>query len=217
MVQITIREPGSALTHFIGILLAGIGAIPLLLKAGATANTTTVISMLIFIISMLLLYGASTTYHSSTSSPSIIKLFRKIDHMMIFVLIAGSYTPICAIGLGDQSGYSMLLAVWIIAFVGMIANAFWINCPKWVSSVIYIAMGWICIFVIGNLFSALSTVAFVWLVLGGVIYTVGGVIYSMKLSILNSKYTHFGSHELFHLFVLGGSLCHMICMYYIML
>lgn len=214
MIQITIREPGSALTHFIGILIAGIGSIPLLIKAGSTSMPSTIISMLIFTISMLLLYGASTTYHSTNASATTIKLFRKIDHMMIFVLIAGSYTPICIIALGN-SGYTMLITIWSIAFIGMIVNALWITCPKWVSSVIYIAMGWVCIFAIGSLFDALSITSFIWLVAGGIVYTIGGVIYALKLSIFNSKYTHFGSHEVFHLFVMGGSFCHMISMYHL--
>lgn len=213
MIQITIREPGSALTHFIGILIAGFGSIPLLIRAGGTSEPSTIISILVFTISMLLLYGASTTYHSSNASATTIKLFRKIDHMMIFILIAGSYTPICIIGLGD-SGLTMLITIWSIAFIGIIVKAFWITCPKWFSSVIYIAMGWVCIFAIGNLFNALSLASFIWLVTGGIVYTIGGVIYALKLPIFNSKYAHFGSHEVFHLFVMGGSLCHMICMYY---
>jgi len=217
MVKLTIRDPGSALTHFIGILMAGIGSIPLLIKAGGTMTTSTITSIIIFTISMLLLYGASTTYHSINGTASTIKLFRKIDHMMIFILIAGSYTPICVIALGKNYGLSMLITVWTIAAIGMIVNAFWINCPKWVSSVIYIAMGWVCIFVIGKLYSSLSTAAFFWLVAGGIIYTIGGVIYALKLPIFNSKYSYFGSHEVFHLFVMGGTLCHMICMYQLML
>ena len=107
----------------------------------------------------------------------------------------------------------LLAAVWGIAAAGMLIKALWINCPKWFSSVIYIAMGWVCVFVFGQLFETLSVEAFLWLLAGGIIYTVGGVIYALKLSIFNSRHVYFGSHEVFHLFVMAGSICHFIFMY----
>lgn len=133
--------------------------------------------------------------------------------MMIFVLIAGSYTPICLIVLGGSAGYTMLAVVWGIALVGMIIKACWITCPKWFSSVIYIAMGWVCVFVFGQLLHTLPTAGFLWLLAGGIIYTAGGIIYALKLPIFNAKHKAFGSHEVFHLFVMGGSICHFIFMY----
>jgi hemolysin III len=142
-----------------------------------------------------------------------LRVFRKLDHMMIFVLIAGSYTPVCLIVLGGKLGYTLLALVWGIAAVGMIVKACWITCPKWFSSVIYIAMGWVCVLVFGPLLKTLSTPAFLWLLAGGIIYTVGGVIYALKLPIFNAKHKFFGSHEVFHLFVMGGSVCHFIFMY----
>lgn len=214
--QITIREPGSALTHFIGMMLALFASAPLLVKASTTMNTATMTAMIIFIISMILLYGASATYHSINASGRILRVFRKLDHMMIFVLIAGSYTPICMIALGGKLGYTMLGIVWGIALLGILIKGLWITCPKWFSSVIYIAMGWVCVFVFGQLMETLSIASFVWLLAGGIIYTIGGIIYALKLPIFNSKHKNFGSHEIFHLFVMGGSFCHFICMYTIM-
>ena len=211
--QITIREPGSAITHFIGMLLAVLAAMPLLAKAGLSGSETAVNAMMIFMGSMVLLYGASALYHSVVVSERVLKVFRKLDHMMIFVLIAGSYTPVCMIVLGGKSGYTLLAAVWGIAAAGMLIKALWINCPKWFSSMIYIAMGWVCVFVFGQLFETLSVEAFLWLLAGGIIYTVGGVIYALKLSIFNSRHVNFGSHEVFHLFVMAGSICHFIFMY----
>ncbi|MEG1847154.1 MAG: hemolysin III family protein [Lachnospiraceae bacterium] len=211
--QITIREPGSAITHLIGMVMALLAAAPLLVKAAVTSDTTTLIAMSIFILSMILLYGASATYHSVNVSGHILRVFRKIDHMMIFVLIAGSYTPVCMIVLGGKLGYTMLAVVWGIAIVGMTIKAVWITCPKWFSSIIYIAMGWVCGFVFGRLWHTLSAAAFFWLFAGGIIYTVGGIIYALKLPIFNSKHANFGSHEVFHLFVMGGSICHFIFMY----
>ena len=211
--QITIREPGSALTHFIAFMMALMASVPLLIKAGLTSGTTSLIAMTIFMISMILLYGASTTYHSVNVTGKVLKLFRKIDHMMIFVLIAGSYTPVCMIILGDIEGYQLLGLVWSIAIAGILIKAFWITCPKWFSSVIYISMGWVCVLVFGRLLDTLPLVAFLWLLAGGIIYTIGGVIYALKLPIFNSKHLHFGSHEIFHCFVMAGSICHFIFMY----
>ncbi|NLL78746.1 MAG: hemolysin III family protein [Clostridiales bacterium] len=211
--QITIREPGSAITHFIGMMMAITAAIPLLVKAGISGSATTFLAMAVFMVSMVLLYGASTMYHSVTVSDKVLKVFRKVDHMMIFVLIAGSYTPVCLIVLGGKIGYTLLAVVWGIALAGMLIKALWITCPKWFSSVIYIAMGWVCVAVFGQLLSTLPREAFLWLLGGGVIYTIGGVIYALKLPIFNAKHVNFGSHEVFHLFVMGGSICHFIFMY----
>lgn len=211
--QITIREPGSALTHFVGMMLAIFAAVPLLVKTGIHAGGKEFQAMVIFICSMILLYAASTTYHSVNLSGKALRIFQKIDHMMIFVLIAGSYTPVCLIVLGGQIGYTLLAIVWSIALGGMIIKAFWITCPKWFSSILYIAMGWVCVLVFGQLYETLPMPAFMWLLAGGIIYTIGGVIYALKLPLFNSKHKSFGSHEIFHLFVMGGSICHFIFMY----
>ena len=211
--QITIREPGSAITHFIAMMMAVFATVPLLVKAGIQSGWENFLAMAIFMGSMILLYGASATYHSVDLTGRSLRIFRKLDHMMIFVLIAGSYTPVCLIVLGGKQGYTLLALVWGIAAVGMLVKACWITCPKWFSSVIYIAMGWVCVLVFGPLLKTLSAPAFLWLLAGGIIYTVGGVIYALKLPIFNAKHKFFGSHEVFHLFVMGGSICHFIFMY----
>ena len=213
MMQITIREPGSAITHFIAMMMAVFATVPLLVKAGIQSGWENFLAMAIFMGSMILLYGASATYHSVDLTGRSLRVFRKLDHMMIFVLIAGSYTPVCLIVLGGKLGYTLLALVWGIAAVGMLVKACWITCPKWFSSVIYIAMGWVCVLVFGPLLKTLSVPAFLWLLAGGIIYTVGGVIHALKLPIFNAKHKFFGSHEVFHLFVMGGSICHFIFMY----
>jgi len=210
--QITIREPGSAITHFIAMMMALVAAVPLLVKASGS-NRICLGAMAVFILSMVLLYGASALYHSVNVTGKILRFFKKLDHMMIFVLIAGSYTPVCLIVLGGTIGYQLLALVWGIALVGMVIKACWITCPKWFSSIIYIAMGWVCVLVFGQLLDTLPHAAFLWLLAGGIIYTIGGVIYALKLPIFNSKHAYFGSHEIFHLFVMGGSICHFIFMY----
>ena len=212
--QITIREPGSAITHFIGMMLAVFAAVPLLVKAGVTSGWQNMAALAVFMCRMILLYGASATYHSVNLTGSKLKIFKKIDHMMIFVLIAGSYTPVCLIILGGPMGYTMLAVVWGIAAVGMLVKAFWVTCPKWFSSVIYIAMGWVCVFVFGSLWNTLPLSGFLWLLAGGIIYTIGGVIYALKLPLFNSRHQGFGSHEIFHLFCMAGSFCHFIFMYH---
>ena len=134
---------------------------------------------------------------------------------MIFFLIAGSYTPICLISLGNRTGYIMLIAVWLIAVIGIFVNLFWINCPKFISSIIYISMGWICIFAFLKIKEALSAAAFSLLLTGGIIYTIGGIIYALKLPIFKNLPKYFGNHEIFHCFVIGGSICHYAVMYLI--
>ena len=144
---------------------------------------------------------------------NLLKIFRKIDHMMIFVLIAGSYTPVCLITLGGRLGFTLLAVVWGIAIFGIILKACWITCPKWFSSVLYISMGWVCLGVFGTLWDVLPHAAFLWLLIGGIFYTIGGVIYALKLKILGGRYPFFGAHEVFHLFVMAGSICHFIFMF----
>lgn len=207
------KDPGSAITHFIGMLMAAFSAIPLMIKAATEPGSIHIISLAVFIISMILLYAASTIYHSLNLSEHANKVLRKIDHMMIFVLIAGTYTPICLIVLKGRIGITLCALVWSIAIIGIVIKALWITCPKWFSSVLYIGMGWVCVLAFTQLLNSLPMAAFGWLLAGGIIYTIGGVIYALKVPFFNSKHKNFGSHEIFHLFVMAGSACHFILMY----
>ena len=208
-----IKEPGSAITHFIGMLMANFAAIPLLIKAANEPSRVYIISLAIYAASLILLYAASTTYHTFDISAKANTLLKKIDHMMISVLIAGSYTPVCLIVLKGKTGIILLSIVWGIAIAGILIKAFWVYCPKWVSSVLYIGMGWTCVLAFTQILNNMSPAAFAWLLAGGIIYTLGGVIYALKLPLFNSKHKNFGSHEIFHLFVMGGSACHFVVMY----
>ena len=212
-----LKDPGSAITHLIALIGAVICSFPLIFKAIHSHNTIAVAAMTIFICSMILLYGASTLYHSLDISTRINLIFRRIDHAMIFVLIAGSYTPVCLLALDKSKGIPLLIFIWLAAAIGIALKIFIINCPHWVSSVIYIAMGWTCIFVFQPLLSVLPKAAFGWLLAGGIIYTIGGILYGLKLPIFEKLPANFGSHEIFHLFVMGGSFCHFIFMYVYML
>ena len=211
--NITIREPGSALTHFIAMLLALCAAVPLLVRAAVHSGVKSLTAMTVFMISMVLLYAASTIYHSVNCSGRVLRIFRKMDHMMIFILIAGTYTPVCLLTLPKPSGLMLLAAVWGIALVGIFIKGFWITCPKWFSSVLYIAMGWSCLSVLGQLFSLLPLHAFLWPLAGGLIYTAGGIIYALRLPLFDARHPMFGLHEIFHLFVMAGSLCHFVFMF----
>ena len=208
-----IKEPGSAITHFIGMLMAIFAAVPLLIKAAHEPSRIYVISLAVYSVSMILLYAASTTYHTFDISAKINTILKKWDHMMISVLIAGSYTPICLLVLKGKTGLILLAIVWSFAIVGILIKAFWVYCPKWVSSILYIGMGWTCVLAFTQILNSMSRTSFIWLLTGGIIYTVGGIIYALKLPIFNSKHKNFGSHEIFHLFVMGGSMCHFVVMY----
>lgn len=212
---VKIKDPGSAITHFIGMMMAMFAATPLMIRAARQPDIVHLAALGIFIGSMVLLYAASTLYHTLDLSPRINKKLKKIDHMMIFVLIAGSYTPICMIALPPEMGYRLLALVWGIALTGITVKLFWVTCPKWFSSMLYIGMGWICVLAFTQILNGLSRAAFGWLLAGGVIYTIGGIIYAMKLPVFNAKHRNFGSHEVFHLFVMGGSVCHFVVMYMI--
>lgn len=209
-----VKDPGSAATHFIGFIAAILMTPVLLVHAsGQGADFTTMMGLSVFMISMILLYGASTTYHSLDISPKANLRLKKMDHMMISVLIAGSYTPVCLTAIRGAMGTRILLLVWGLALAANVFKAFWVTCPKWISSVLYIGMGWVCLLALPQLLVNLSTGAFIWLLMGGIFYTVGGVIYAMKFPVFRNRFKYFGCHELFHVFVMAGSFCHFVVMY----
>ena len=179
-----LKDPGSAITHGIALLLAAVGAVPLIIKAARSYDVLHIVALSIFILTMVLLYAASTIYHSVDSTEKVNRRLRKMDHMMIFVMIAGSYTPVCLIVLHNRIGYILCALVWSIAVLGIILKGCWITCPKWLSSVLYIAMGWLCVLAFVPIFHALPRAGFDWLLAGGIIYTIGGVIYALKFRFL---------------------------------
>lgn len=210
--KVTIKDPISALTHFIGAIIALAGVVALVVKSHYTATIWHTLSFSLFGISLVLLYTASTIYHIVEKPKNISVILRRIDHMMIFILIAGTYTPICLVPLRNGFGFTLLTIIWCIAVAGVVMKIFWISAPRWFTSAIYIVMGWTAVLALGQIKEALSPAGFGWLLTGGLIYTIGGIIYGLKWP--NFRLKHFGFHELFHLFVMGGSLCHFILMYY---
>lgn len=200
------RDKISTITHFIGAILSVVGLIYLIYKGIKVGTFPYLIGSLVFGISMVLLYSASTTYHWIRAKDKTLEIFRKIDHMMIFVLIAGTYTPICIVALGGVFGYTFLAVVWTIAIVGIVMKAFWKDMPRKVTTAIYISMGWFSVVALYHLTKSLPLQGLIFLILGGIAYTIGGIIYGGKFKIFNFK--NFGFHEVFHLFVLGGSFFH---------
>lgn len=207
------KELVSAYTHLVGAILSIIGFFTLIIKAFNTGSFEVKISVIVFGLSMIFLYSMSATYHMIDPSYTKVKrILRKLDHIMIFVLIAGTYTPICLINLKDVLfGKVLLIVVWSIALVGLFIKLFWINAPRWIATSLYIVMGWTVIFVIKPVATYLSSSAMLWLFLGGAAYTVGGVIYGLKKP--NLTFKNFGFHELFHIFILLGTLCHFVMVY----
>lgn len=206
------KDPFSAISHLAFSIMAIIATPPLLYLAYQKPGKLYVISMILFLTGVILLYSASAMYHTFDISDQVNVRLKKIDHMMIYVLIAGSYSPICLVGLGNQTGFILFIVIWVLALIGLLQAIFFIHAPKWVNSIIYIAMGWSCIFAVGQIKAVLSPIAFAWLFIGGVIYTIGGVIYALKLPLFNKKHKNFTTHDLFHLFCIGGSVSHYILM-----
>lgn len=209
-----VKDPGSALTHGIGFVVAALATAPLVTHAYlAGASVAGLASIAVFMASMMALYAASTIYHTFDIDDPGAKVLKRLDHLMIFVLIAGTYTPFCVIAIPHPYGTALLVAAWAIAAIGMVVKFFWIHCPKWFSSVLYVCMGWICIFALPQIFASMSLATFLWLLAGGLVYSVGAVIYALKLKAFNSRHAYFGSHEVFHLFVMAGSLCQYIAVW----
>ncbi len=208
-----LKDPGSAITHLIAMIVAIIAMPAMVYQASTTNNIVNVISVTVFMLSMIALYAASTTYHSYDISASANKILKKLDHSMIPVLIAGSYTPICLVALHNTVGYVMLSIVWGLALVAIAFKLLWVTCPKWVSSVIYLIMGWTCVMAFPQILAAVPLTGFIWLFAGGVMYSVGAIIYALKPVKFDAAHPNFGSHEIFHLFVMAGSLCHYIMIF----
>lgn len=201
-----IREPINAITHLVGALLATIGLVVLLVITIKTNSTPkSIIAIIIFGISMILLYSASGIYHMVIGSDKLINHLKKLDHSMIFILIAGSYTPFCLLGLDGGWKWTFITLIWSFAIVGVMLTIFYINMPRFIKTTIYIFMGWLAIIAIYPLYLSLTFLGVLWLIIGGVSYTIGGVIYVLKKPNFSPM---FGSHELFHIFVILGSSFH---------
>lgn len=207
-----LREPINGFTHLAGAILSFIGLLALVIKTTLNnPSTIALTAVIIFGLSMILLYAASATYHLVVSSDKVISFLRRLDHAMIFVLIAGSYTPFCLIALNGPTGWVLFGIIFASAVAGVCFKLIWFNCPRWISTLIYVAMGWISIFLMAPLNKALSSQGLTLLVMGGIFYTIGALIYATKPKFLKSKYL--GFHEIFHIFIMFGTLTHFFCVF----
>lgn len=204
-------RPWSAITHGLGAVLSAVGTALLLIRAAGDPVLTVLFS--VYGLSMFCLYTASTLYHSLRVPVSGRLALRKYDHCSIYLLIAGSYTPLCLTALRDCGGIPLLAAVWTLAAAGIVLTIAKLSIPRWLTSAIYLFMGWLAIFAIVPIYRTLPATGFAWLLSGGILYSVGGILYAVKWPGRNNP--KFGCHEIFHIFILLGSLCHFVLMYQI--
>jgi hemolysin III len=201
-----LREPVNGLTHFFAAIVAAVGLIALIVIGWH--NVVKEISLSVYGVSLVLLFAASATYHMVKAQPKIIENLRKLDHSAIYLLIAGSYTPICAIMFTGFWKWGLLAIIWSLAVIGIIVKLFIINAPRWVTAGVYIVMGWLALAAVGEMLRALPTGALIWLLVGGLTYTLGAVVYiTKKLDFFPGK---FGFHEVWHIFVILAALAHFI-------
>jgi len=200
------NEPFSSLSHLMGAIFSFIGLVVLITLASLHGNVWKVVGFSIYGISLVLLYAASAIYHFISSENNKKKLFQKFDHALIYVLIAGTYTPICLVILRGGWGWSIFGIIWGLAIAGILIKFLEIKIKPWLSAVLYILMGWIAIVAISPLAKSLSSGGLAWLFAGGLSYTIGTIFFGLERYIPRKRW--FGMHEIFHLFVLTGSFCH---------
>jgi hemolysin III len=201
-----LREPVNGLTHFFAAIAALVGLIVLLIVGWDTPAK--IISLLVYGISLTLLFAASATYHMVKAREQVIVILRKLDHSAIYLLIAGTYTPICVNAFSGFWQWGLLAIIWSLAIIGILVKIFVINAPRWLTAGVYVAMGWLSLTAVGEMLQALPVGALFWLTAGGVIYTLGAIVYATKA--LNFKPGVFGFHEVWHIFVILGALAHYI-------
>jgi hemolysin III len=200
------KEPVSGFIHLAGAVLSAVGLGFLLYHALTHGTIWHVVSYSIFGASLLALYTASTLYHLIPDPPVGVPPLKLFDHLMIYVLIAGTYTPLCLVALRGQWGWTLFGCVWALALGGMLTKVFWRGMPRWLSTLFYVLMGWLVVVATWPLSQSLHAGGLWWLLAGGLSYTGGAVIYGLKRPDPWPKL--FGYHEIWHLFVLGGSACH---------
>jgi len=200
------REPVNGFTHLVGGLLASVGLVVLLATATSAGRADQLVAFGIFGFSLIVLYTASALYHLLPLSPAGVARLRRVDHMSIFVLIAGTYTPFCLLALAGGWRVGLLGLVWGLALCGILLKLFWMDAPRWLSVALYLGMGWVALVAAPALFRAVPAGGMAWVLAGALVYSAGALIYGLKRP--NPIPGVFGFHELWHLFVVVGSACH---------
>ena len=201
-----LREPVNSLTHWAGAILALAGLIALLIVGWGMPLK--VVSLVIYGVSLIFLFSASATYHMVQVKDKALEIFRKVDHAAIFFLIAGTYTPFCINAFTGFWQWGMLTIIWSLAIIGIVVKIFVVRAPRWLNAGIYVVMGWLCIGAAGQMLAALPAWVLTWLIIGGVTYTLGAVVYSTKM--FNFVPGVFGFHEVWHIFVLLAAAAHFV-------
>jgi hemolysin III len=202
------KDPASCYSHLLGVALSITGLVMLLVES--QGDPWRVVGFSIYGASLILLYSASTIYHWQALPPRGEDILKRLDHVAIFVLIAGTYTPVCLVTLRGGWGWSVLGVVWGLALLGLVLKLFFQHLPRWPSTVLYVGMGWMAVVAVVPLVQSLPVSGLMWLVAGGVLYTLGAVIYAVKWP--DPAPRVFGFHEVFHVFVLAGSITHFVFM-----
>jgi hemolysin III len=201
-----IREPVNGLTHLGGAIAAVFGMIALIVIS--RVQPVKIVSVLVYSFSLIAMFCASAIYHIANVKPFFLQTLRKIDHSAIFLLIAGTYTPFCLLAFTGFWHWGLFALIWVIAVIGVLVSIFYIKSPRWLHTGIYVVMGWLCVMAAPQMPAVLPVASMVWLFLGGVIYTLGAVVYATK--ILDFVPGKFGFHEIWHIFVLLGALAHFL-------
>jgi hemolysin III len=206
-----LKDPFSAWSHLTGALLSALGVILLVTCAALYASAWHVVSCSVYGTAMVLLYTSSGLYHALRLSQEGTRLMRRLDHIMIYLLIAGTYTPVCLVPLRGPWGFSLLAAVWTLALAGVFFKLWWLEAPRWLSTGLYLGMGWLAVVAIYPLVKGLPWGGLAWLAAGGLCYSLGALVYAQKRP--DPWPGRFGFHEIWHLMVLAGSFCHFWMMF----
>jgi hemolysin III len=208
--RFSVREPVNGLTHLAGAILSAIGLVVLVAIAVENQSVRQIVGFSIFGTSLVAMYCASAFYHSLRLTERGVARMRRIDHMMIYILIAGTYTPVCLVLLRGRLGLGLLIAVWSLAAMGVLQTMAWMHAPDWLSTALYIGMGWLAALVIKPILTVVPIGFFYWLLAGGIIYTLGAVIRAAKWPRAGAGRLRqlFGYHEIWHLCVMAGSFAH---------
>lgn len=201
-----LRDPVNGLTHLAGVILAVVGLGMLLATAASAGRVDQLVAFGIFGLSLIALYLASSLYHLLPLSPAGVARLRRLDHVAIFVLIAGTYTPFCLLALEGGWRWGLLALIWGLALCGVLLKLLWMGAPRWLSVILYLGMGWIAVVAAPALLQAVPAAGMAWVLAGGLVYSAGALVYGFKRP--NLIPGMFGFHELWHLFVVAGSACH---------
>lgn len=209
--NIKLRDPVSAISHYIGAGLSLIAIVMVVMnqKLNLSLYNVSLISGLIFTTSMFMLYFSSGIYHSLTLPKDKLLFFRKLDHAMIYVLIAGSYTPFCLAIKNQSFGFKLFFLIWGLAMTGIVLKLCFFNVPRFVGTIFYIVLGWMIVFFFKDIIEILPTPGLILLALGGVSYTIGGIFYIIKKP--NFRFLNF--HDVFHFLVLIGTALQFLTVY----